>query len=100
MRRIRGALTFIIAILLIFIQLYYLIIDPYRNSTRPTITTRQYWSLAIPVFLISTLFLLMISWIGYTMAITKEPIRIGYQQAYEEAAGDLAAGSKINSGPK
>ena len=60
------------------------------NDQVPHVGESQYWALAIPVFIITTCIALVGAWIGYTMIVTKEPIKMTYDSAYEEAAGEIA----------
>ena len=77
------------ALAAIFAELYLLIIKPLTDENVVTLDTNQYWALALPVFFGSLLVLVIVMWIGYTMIVTKEPIKKTYDSAYEEAAGEL-----------
>jgi uncharacterized membrane protein len=89
MQKVRGLLIIIPSAIIIILELFYLIIDPLNNDQVPQIGESQYWALAIPTFIITTCIALVALWIGYTMVITKEPLRMTYDSAYEEAAGEI-----------
>ena len=88
MGKLRGLITVLIFGLIIGIEFKYLILDADTSSDK-TLSTEQYWALTIPVFLIVTLISLLGMWIGYTMMVSKKPVRMTYDSAYEEAAGAL-----------
>ncbi len=89
MQKVRGSLIILPSAIIIILELFYLIIDPLNNDQVPQIGESQYWALAIPTFVITSCIALIALWIGYTMIITKEPIRMTYDSAYEEAAGEI-----------
>ncbi|MHA2092733.1 MAG: hypothetical protein ACW98K_17955 [Candidatus Kariarchaeaceae archaeon] len=89
MQKVRGLLIIILSAIIIILELFYLIIDPLSNDQIPHIGESQYWALAIPTFIITTCIVLVALWIGYTMMITIEPIKMTYDSAYEEAAGEI-----------
>ncbi|MHA2168339.1 MAG: hypothetical protein ACXAB7_00370 [Candidatus Kariarchaeaceae archaeon] len=89
MQKIRGLYIIIPSAIIIILELFYLIIDPLSDDQVPQIGESQYWALAIPVFFITSCIALIGVWIGYTMMVTKEPIKMTYDSAYEEAAGEI-----------
>ncbi|MHA2253023.1 MAG: hypothetical protein ACXAD7_21855 [Candidatus Kariarchaeaceae archaeon] len=89
MQKFRGLLIIVIMSIAAVLEVFYLIIDPLLNPNTPKLTEAQYWALVIPVFLFTFLISFMFIWIGYTMIVTKEPLRMTYDSAYEEAAGEL-----------
>lgn len=98
MAKLKGSLLFIPSILIIAVEFKYLILDNIGESDTVTLNANQYWALAIPVFFLTLLVELLIMWVGYTMIVTKEPIRMTYDSAYEEAAGAIS--SKENNDTK
>ncbi|MHA2097377.1 MAG: hypothetical protein ACW99A_01715 [Candidatus Kariarchaeaceae archaeon] len=91
MPKLKGLTLFIPSIVIIVVELKYLIIDNIGDSDSVTLNSEQYWALAIPVFILTFLIALLIMWVGYTMIVTKEPIRMTYDSAYEEAAGEISS---------
>ena len=91
MPKLKGSLLFIPSLLVIVIELKYLILDNIQNSDTVTLDANQYWALAIPVFVITFLIALLIMWVGYTMIVSKESLKMTYDSAYEEAAGALSS---------
>ncbi len=89
MAKTKGIAVIVPSILIVFLELYFLIIEPILDDKTATIDSDQYWALAIPVFIITMVIGLIMLWIGYTMIVTKEPIRMTYDSAYEEAAGEI-----------
>ncbi|MCE7734122.1 MAG: hypothetical protein GPJ54_04530 [Candidatus Heimdallarchaeota archaeon] len=98
MPKFKGLLLFIPSVLVIAVEFKYLIIDNIGESNTVTLNSDQYWALAIPVFVLSFLVAALVMWVGFTMIVTKEPIRMTYDSAYEEAAG--AVSSKENNNDK
>ena len=91
MPKIKGTLLFIPSITMILLEFKYLIYDHIGNEESITLTNAQYWALAIPVFLTVFIFSMLTMWVGYTMIVTKEPVRMTYDSAYEEAAGEISS---------
>ena len=98
MLKLKGLFLLIPSLAIVVIELKYLILDNIGESDTVTLDANQYWALAIPVFVGTLITALLVSWVGYTMAITKDPIRMTYDSAYEEAAGEIS--SKENNTEK
>ena len=91
MVKLKGLFLLVPSIAIVVVELKYLILDNIGNSDTVTLDANQYWALAIPVFIGTLITALLVSWVGYTMVITKDPIRMTYDSAYEEAAGELSS---------
>lgn len=89
MPKLKGLILLLPSLAVIIIEFKYLILDYLGDSESITLNAKQYWALAIPVFLSTTTAALVAMWVGYTMIVTKDPIRLTYDSAYEEAAGEL-----------
>lgn len=97
MAKLKGLLLFVPSVLIIAVEFKYLILDNIGESDTVTLDANQYWALAVPVFILTLLVELLIMWVGYTMIVTKEPIRMTYDSAYEEAAGALSSKKNNNT---
>jgi hypothetical protein len=83
--RIKGFILTIVGLFVIASQSYYLIIEPIIYGRDLQLSNQQYWAIVIPVFGLTFIFAFLMSWIGYTMITTPEPIRLDYEEAYEHA---------------
>lgn len=86
MASLKGIFILGLSIIVAIIELYYIIIEPFMNGVNIQATPSQYWSVAIPVFVITFVIALTSAWIAYTMITTPEPIKLTYEEAYEVAA--------------
>jgi len=93
-KNVKGTLIIIPSIFIAIVELYLLIITPFIDDNNVSLSNRQYWAIAIPIFFLTFSFSLILVWIGYTMIVTKEPMRLSYDSAYEETAGDLSLTQK------
>ncbi|MCY3413590.1 MAG: hypothetical protein INQ03_18250 [Candidatus Heimdallarchaeota archaeon] len=87
-QKIRGLLTMFIFIIIIFIETYFIIIEPIQNGIDLQSSPSQYWGLAIPVYLMVSILSAITAWIGFTMYRTPEPIKLTYEEAYQVALED------------
>lgn len=72
--KIIGGIMASIGLVGIIYELYYLIISPLvDNAVLGTLNPRQWWAVAIPLFLFSFGVLGIILWIGVTMIKTPPP---------------------------
>ena len=97
MAKFKGLLLFVPSVLIIIVELKFLILDNIGESDTVTLDADQYWALAIPVFVLTFMVAALVMWVGYTMIVTKEPIRMTYDSAYEEAAGSISDKKNNNS---
>ncbi|MCH8905503.1 MAG: hypothetical protein IH840_00310 [Candidatus Heimdallarchaeota archaeon] len=74
-------------------EIFYLAIDV-DIGENVTLSSNQYWALALPVLTFTVLLSLLGFWIGFTMMVSKAPIKMTYDSAYEEAAGELEISDK------
>ncbi len=82
MSKFKGSLIFISGILIIGFEIYALIATKIMDQSGFTI---QYVGLIVPLLILSLTVGGVIAWVGYTMIVTKEPILLSYEEAYEEA---------------
>ena len=85
MRALNGVIILLVSLVTLFIDLYYLLIEPLLNGPRFQPNSNQYWAIALPVAVGTLVFLGTSSWIGFTMIRTKEPIRVTYEEGYHLA---------------
>ncbi len=83
MRRLRGFLIMVITSIFLVYETYYLIIDAILKSDM--LNPNRYWATAIPVFMGVFVMSSMTIYIGYTMLVAQEPMKLTYEQAYDLA---------------
>lgn len=85
---LRGLILFVTSAILLFVESYFLIIEPLASRT---VQTGRDWAITIPILLISFLIGGSTLWIGYVMMTTPEPIRLDYEEAYDLAQAERVA---------
>ncbi len=88
MRTLKGILILLIALGALVWDLYYLVAEPLMMGSNFQFGINQYWAIAVPVGIGSFVFFGTTAWIGFTMARTKEPLRVSYEEGYQTALED------------
>ncbi len=94
MRTLKGVTLLILGIVVTVFETYVLIIDPFINGNSTGFQGLQYWGLVFPSYFITLLISLIFAWVGYTMIVTDEPVRLTYEQAYEIALEEVGENAK------
>ena len=85
MRIVKGLALLIISLCLLVLDYYYLLYEPLMGGPDFIPSSNQYWAISIPIALGIFFVLGTSAYIGFTMIRTKEPKRMGYEEAYELA---------------
>ena len=86
MRALNGAIILLFSLVALFIDFFYLLMEPLLKGPNFQPSSNQYWAIALPVAVGTLVFLGTSSWIGFTMIRTKEPIRLTYEEGYNLAS--------------
>lgn len=97
MRTFKGIILLLVGVAVTLFEVIALIYFPLTQGNSTGFSDIQYWGLVLPSLFVTLLFSLIMTWVGYTMIVTKEPVRFTYEQAYESALSD-AGGVDSNSG--
>ena len=82
MRTLKGIILMLIAVAIAGLEIYFLLIEPLVTENTVSISSGQYWSIAIPLVIIIFGFMALLFTVGFTIIRTPEPLRLTYEDAY------------------